>query len=77
MSNFTFLKTDRSELYETAREAESAVSQASRRFAQVLERDKDLLKQIEKSMDSPVLDGRGAGGGCTGRYLTISRHDRS
>jgi len=27
---------------------ESAVSQASRRFAQVLERDKELLKQIEK-----------------------------
>ena len=27
---------------------ESAVSQASRRFAEVLERDKDLLKQIEK-----------------------------
>jgi REP-associated tyrosine transposase len=27
---------------------ESAVSQASRRFAQVLERDKELLKQVEK-----------------------------
>ena len=27
---------------------ESAVSQASRRFVQVLERDRELLKQIEK-----------------------------
>ena len=34
---------------------ESAVSQASRRFAQVLERDKELLVQIEKVRKSLMI----------------------
>jgi type I restriction enzyme R subunit len=38
MSNFTFLKTDWSELYETAREAEQNVNSAPRTTRRSLER---------------------------------------